>query len=313
MRRSFLALGLANSLLWSIYLLLTRHVVSGLALDAWAYTLVQLLAAGLVLLALGHRAPGSWRALLAPWTVAYAFLRVGINGATSAALVWLAITQSTLISTISVVIGALSGWALSRQAPARRDVPGLLLLAGGILGFAALLAPTAGRGILWLLASESMAVAGSWMIAAHPRNRSTDLAARSRFTGEILVAASLALIVVWSALGLAGAMASPWAGGGDAFGRPELWLWAALAGLLFRAPGTWLGFWTIHRTGVQTYLVALAAMPFFAIALEAGAAALGWVDPSRLSPAETAAAAVILAGVVWLVAVRLSPSSARPG
>jgi len=54
-------------------------------------------------------------------------------------------------------------------------------------------------------------------------------------------------------------------------------------------------------------------MPFFAIALEAGAAALGWVDPSRLSPAETAAAAVILAGVVWLVAVRLSPSSARPG
>ena len=70
----------ANSLLWSLYLLLTRHVVSGLALDAWAYTLVQLLAAGLVLLALGHRAPGSWRALLAPWTVTYAFLRVGRGG-----------------------------------------------------------------------------------------------------------------------------------------------------------------------------------------------------------------------------------------
>ena len=305
MRRSFLALGLANSLLWSLYLLLTRHVVSGLALDAWAYTLVQLLAAGLVLLALGHRAPGSWRALLAPWTVTYAFLRVGINGATSAAIVWLAITQSTLISTVSVVIGALSGWALSRQAPARRDWPGLILLAGGIVALAALLAPTAWRGLLWLLASECMAVAGSWMIAAHPRNRSTDLAARSRFTGEILVAASLALIVVWSLLGLGGAMASPWSGGGDAFGRPELWLWAALAGLLFRAPGTWLGFWTIHRTGVQTYLVALAAMPFFAIALEAGAAALGWVRAPRLSGAEWLAAAVILAGVVWLIAARL--------
>ena len=34
------------------------------------------------------------------------------------------------------------------------------------------------------------------MIAYHPRNRSTDLAARSRFTGEILVAATLALILV---------------------------------------------------------------------------------------------------------------------
>ena len=33
----------------------------------------------------------------------------------------------------------------------------------------------------------------------------------SRFTGEILVAASLALIVVWTVAGLAGAMASPWA------------------------------------------------------------------------------------------------------
>jgi len=113
------------------------------------------------------------------------------------------------------------------------------------------------------------------MIAYHPRNRSNDLAARSRFTGEILVAASLALILVWSVLGLLGAVTSPWAGAGDAFGRIELWLFAALAGLLFRAPGTWLGFWTINRTGVQTYLIALTAMPFFAIALEAAAAWLG--------------------------------------
>ena len=45
-----LALGLVNSLQWSLYLLLTRHVVSGARLDAWAYTLVQLLTAGLVLL-----------------------------------------------------------------------------------------------------------------------------------------------------------------------------------------------------------------------------------------------------------------------
>ena len=150
-----------------------------------------------------------------------------------------------------------------------------------------------------------MAVAASWMIAYHPRNRSTDLAARSRFTGEILVAASLALIVVWSVLGLAGAVASPWAGAGDAFGRIELWLYAALAGLLFRAPGTWLGFWTINRTGVQTYLIALTAMPFFAIALEATAAHLGWVAAPNLSAAEWIAAAVILVASTWLIVVRM--------
>jgi hypothetical protein len=300
-----LALGLANSLLWSLYLLMTRHVVSGARLDAWAYTLVQLLAGGLVMLWIGRRVAGSWAALLAPWTVGYAFLRVAINGATAASVMWLAVTQSTLLATVSVLIGAGSGWFLTRQAPPRRDWAGLALLAAGIAGFAAALSGEAWRGLVWLGLSESMAVAGSWLIAYHPRNRSTDLAARSRFTGEILVAASLALILVWSMLGLAGVMASPWAGGGDAFGRIELWLYGGLAGVLFRAPGTWLGFWTINHTGVQTYLIALTAMPFFAIALEASAAHLGWVAPPRLSSGEWAAAVIILAASVWLIVIRM--------
>ena len=305
-----LALGLGNSLLWSLYLLLTRHVVSGARLDAWAYTLVQLLAAGLVMLWLGRQAAGSWLGLLAPWTIGYAFLRVAINGATAAAIVWLAITESTLLATVSVLIGAASGWWLTRNAPPRRDWPGLALLAIGIVAFALALAPQAWRGLGWLVASEAMAVAASWMIAYHPRNRLNDLAIRNRFTGEILVAASLALILVWSALGLAGAITSPWAGASHAFGRIELWYWAVLAGLLFRAPGTWLGFWTINRTGVQTYLIALSAMPFFAIALEATAAYLGWVAAPALSAAEWLAAAIILAASIWLIIVRMMPSAA---
>lgn len=309
-----LAIALGNSLLWSVYLLLTRHVVSGAQLDAWAYTLVQLLSAGLAMLWVGRRTPGNWRDLLVPWTVCYAFMRVIINGCTAAAIVWLAVTQSTLLSTMSVLIGALAGWALTRQAPARRDWPGLALLAVGIAAFAAALGTEAAwRGVVWLVASEAVAVAASWMIAYHPRNSATDPAARSRFTGEILVAASLALILVWTLAGLAGAMASPWAGGGDAFGRIELWLYAILAGVVFRAPGTWLGFWTINTTGVQTYLIALTAMPFFAIALEAAAAHLGWLSPPSLSMAEWLAAATILAGAVWLLAMRLrAPPGAAP-
>lgn len=309
-----LAIALGNSFLWSVYLLLTRHVVSGAHLDAWAYTLVQLLSAGLAMLWVGRRTPGNWRDLLTPWTIGYAFMRVVINGCTAAAIVWLAVTQSTLLSTMSVLIGAASGWALTRKAPTRRDWPGLALLAGGIAVFAAALASdTAWRGLLWLILSETVAVAASWMIAYHPRNRVTDLAARSRFTGEILVAASLAFILVWSLAGAVGLMASPWAGAGDAFGRIDLWLYAALAGLLFRAPGTWLGFWTINTTGVQTYLIALTAMPFFAIALEAAAARLGWLAPPGLSTAEWLAAAIILAGAVWLIAVRLrAPSGGVP-
>jgi hypothetical protein len=79
---------------------------------------------------------------------------------------------------------------------------------------------------------------------------------------------------------------------------------------LFRAPGTWLGFWTINRTGVQTYLIALSAMPFFAIALEATAAHLGWVTPPNLSAAEWIAAAVILVASTWLIVVRVRAARA---
>jgi drug/metabolite transporter (DMT)-like permease len=314
MNGQVLAIALGNSLLWSVYLLLTRHVVSGAHLDAWAYTLVQLLSAGTAMLWVGRRTPGNWRDLLVPWTISYAFMRVVINGSTSAAVVWLAITQSTLLSTMSVLIGAGSGWALTRQAPARRDWPGLMLLATGVAAFAAAIASdTTWRGMLWLILSEVVGVTASWIIAYHPRNRETDPAARSRFTGEILVAASLALILVWSLAGLLGVMASPWAGAGDAFGRVDLWFYAVLAGLLFRAPGTWLGFWTINTTGVQTYLIALTAMPFFAIALEAGAARLGWITPPHLSAVEWLAAAIILAGAVWLIVVRLkAPSGGAP-
>ena len=310
MSGSLLALGLGNSLLWALYLLLTRHVVSAAALDAWAYTLVQLLTAGLVLLWFGRRASGSWLELLAPWTIGYAFIRVAINGATAAAVAWLAVTESTLLSTVSVLIGAGSGWWLTHHPPARRDWPGLVLLAAGIIAFALALAPEAWRGLGWLAISESLAVTASWMIAYHPRNRLSDLAQRSRFTGEILVAASLALILVWSALGLCGAVASPWASAGDAFGRRELWFYATLAGLVFRAPGTWLGFWTINRTGVQTYLIALSAMPFFAIAFESATAHLGWVASPSLSFAEWAAAGVILVATTWLILVRLKATDA---
>ena len=132
---------------------------------------------------------------------------------------------------------------------------------------------------------------GSWLIAYHPRNRLTDLAARSRFTGEILVAASLALILVWSWLGLSGVMASPWAGGGDAFGRIDLWLCGALAGAAVPRARHVARLLDDQHTGVQTYLIALTAMPFFAIALEAAAAHLGWVTPPGLSAAEWVAAA----------------------
>ena len=62
-------------------------------------------------------------------------------------------------------------------------------------------------------AAVYLAVAGSWLIAYHPRNRSTDLGARSRFTGEILVTASLAIILAASVWLIVVRMKAPRASG----------------------------------------------------------------------------------------------------
>ena len=56
---------------------------------------------------------------------------------------------------------------------------------------------------------------------------------------------------------------------------------------------------------MQSYLIALTAMPFFAIALEAVAARLGWLTPAALTTPEWLAAGVILAGAVWLIVARV--------
>jgi len=305
------AIALANAALWTVYLQLTRQIVGGGRLDSWAYTLVQLLAAGVLMMWLGRRAPGSWRDLISPWTMLYALARVVVVGSTAASLVWLAAAQSTLVATSSVVVGALAAWAIERRPPPRRERWAIAGLFVGIVGLVANLTPdTAWRGAMWTILSESVLVATSFMIAAHPSNRSPDLAVRSRFTGEMLLVTSVALIAGWTVAGLAGVTRTPWEGAGDAFGNPELWMWGVLAGLVFRGPGTWISFWTINAAGVQGYLIGLTAIPFLSILAEIALGELGLINAARLSLAEWLAAAAILAAALWLMVVRLQARDA---
>src|SRR5690349_1271050 len=92
-RRSMMSLGfviaLGTAALWALYLVVSRHIVGGAGFDPWAYTLVQVLTGGIVLLWLGRRAPADWRGLLTPWMIGYGVLRVWITGMSSAALVYL--------------------------------------------------------------------------------------------------------------------------------------------------------------------------------------------------------------------------------
>lgn len=305
MPRAF-TIALATAVLWAVYLVITRFVVSRAGLDPWAYTLVQLLAGGLVIFWIGREAPGNWRTLFTPWMVSYGVLRVAITGASSAALAWLMASQSTLLSTANVLMGALAALLVYRLVPPPVERAALGLLTAGLIILIACLAPgTAYYGALWLLASETGVVVTALAVEKHPRNRSDNIAERSRFTAETLIITSIVLIVAWSAAGALGVTRSPWDTSGNAFGNLHLWLWGIAAGLIFRGPGQWLTFYALRHAGTQAYLVALMLMPAFTIAIELAAGYAGWVDPLQLSFGEWLGAALILSAAAWLMLARL--------
>ncbi|TWT15385.1 hypothetical protein [Reyranella sp. CPCC 100927] len=305
MSRAF-TIALATAGLWAVYLVVTRFVVSRAGLDPWAYTLVQLLAGGLVIFWIGRRAPGNWQSLFTPWMVGYGVLRVAITGASSAALAWLVASQSTLLSTANVLMGAVAGLIAYRLVPSPVERAALSLLALGLVVLIACLTPsTAYYGALWLLASETGVVVTALAVEKHPRNRSDNMAERSRFTAETLIITSIVLIVAWSVTGMLELTRSPWDPDGNAFGNPTLWLWGVVAGLVFRGPGQWLTFYALRHAGTQAYLIALMLMPAFTIAIELGAGHAGWVDPPALTAGEWLGAALILGAAAWLMVARL--------
>ncbi len=302
------AIALSTAALWALYLVISRHVVGTAGLDPWAYTLVQVLTGGIVLLWLGRRAPADWRGLLTPWMIGYGMLRVWITGMSSAALVYLVATQSTLLSTMNVLLGAGAAWFVHRIAAPKNERLALVLLAVGLTVMTIFLSPTAAyAGALWLLASESGVVVAALAVERHPRNRSEDIAERSRFAGDTLIVTSLVLILAWSAAGLIGITGSPWDIGAKAFGDPMLWAWGIGVGLVFRGPGQWFTFYALRVAGTQGYLIALTLMPLFTIGFEFAGAGLGWTSAPALSWGEWAGAAIIGAASIWLMAARIRP------
>lgn len=302
------AIALGTAALWALYLVISRHVVGGAGFDPWAYTLVQVLTGGLVLLWLGRRAPADWRGLLTPWMIGYGVLRVWITGMSSAALVYVVATQSTLLSTMNVLLGAAATWLVHRIAAPKGERAALVLLAIGLATMTIFLSPaSAYAGALWLLASESGVVVAALAVERHPRNRSEDIAERSRFAGDTLIVTSLVLILAWSVAGVMGVTRSPWGIDAKAFGDPMLWAWGVGVGLVFRGPGQWFTFYALRVAGTQGYLIALTLMPLFTIAFEFAGAGMGWTEAPGLSWGEWLGATFIGAASLWLMAARLRP------
>ncbi len=301
-----LAIALGTTMLWAVYIVMTRFALHDGRIDPWAYTLVQLFSGGLFMAWLGRRAKGDWAGLLAPRMLAYGVLRVVVPGATTMALVHLAVAQTSLIGSANMVVAAALAAALRGLVPGRSEVAGLAALAAGI-GVVIATAPggLANPGVWWALLSESLAVLSAYVIEFHPRNRDDDIAARSRFTGELLIVTSLVLAIAWTAAGMLGLTRSPWQASGGGFGDPALWGWGIAAGLLFRGPGTWSGLWLIRHLGTAGFMISLSLLPVLAILAEQAAALAGWMAVPPLPPSLWLGAALIVAASAWLMRLRL--------
>jgi len=309
MHSSPLAVAVAATIAWAILLVATRVVLIRFEINAWGFTLVQLLTGGLAMMAFGRRASIAWASLLSPSIWAYGALRVVSAGASSAALLYVTVMQDTLLAAMNVPLAALVLVVVTRQRlPGGQVLAHAIMIAGiAIMAFSlpgGLLNPA----VMLEVIAECAVVASTLLIERHPENRRDDIQARCLFTGTVLMVTAAMFILAWAvsgALGVSvGSNALAFGDFSQLFASTDLLIAGALAGVLLRGPTMYLALLAVRLAGTQTYLATLALLPFACLVFEAGCALAGWLPWPALGPAEIASGLLVVCGSLLLVRLR---------
>ena len=309
MHSSPLAVAVAATIAWAILLVATRVVLIRFEINAWGFTLVQLLTGGLAMMAFGRRATIAWASLLSPSIWAYGALRVVSAGSASAALLYVTVMQDTLLAAMNVPLAALVLVVVTRQRlPGGQVLAHAIMIAGiAIMAFSlpgGLLNPA----VLLEVIAECAVVASTLLIERHPENRRDDIQARCLFTGTVLMVTAAMFILAWAisgALGVSiGSNALAFGDFGQLFASTDLLIAGALAGVLLRGPTMYLALLAVRLAGTQTYLATLALLPFACLVFEAACALAGWLPWPALGPAEISAGVLVVCGSLLLVRLR---------
>lgn len=309
MHGSPLLVAIAATIAWAVLMVATRVVLLTLGINAWGFTLMQLLTGGLAMMLIGRRGAVDWAALLSPAIWAYGALRVVSAGGTSAALLYVTVMQDALLMAMNVPLAALILVLILRQRlPGRQLLAHAVIVAGIAVMAFSLPGGLANPAVLLEIISESAVVCSTLLIERHPENRREDIAARCRFTGAVLMVTAAMFILVWAVSGLLGVRL-----GSDAleFGDPaalfastELLVAGALAGVLLRGPTMYLTLLAVKLAGTQTYLATLALLPFACLVLELICAWTGLLPWPTLGRAEIVAGTLVVGGSLLLVRLR---------
>lgn len=309
MPRSALSVAIAATIGWAVLLVATRVMLVRFGINAWGFTLVQLLTGGLAMMLIGRHAPIAWRSLMSASIWAYGALRVVSAGSASAALLYVTVMQDTLLAAMNVPLAALVLVVVTRQR-----IPGGQLAAHGvIIGGVAVMAFSLPGGllnpaVLFEVIAECAVVASTLLIERNPENQRDDVLARCRFTGAVLMVTAAMFIFAWTLSGVLGlrlgSNALAFGDPAQLFASTELLIAGALVGVLLRGPTMYLALLAVRLAGTQTYLATMALLPVACLALETGCALVGWLPWPTPGWAELVSGLLVLAGSLLLVRLR---------
>ena len=284
---------------WAALLVVSRVVLLRYQIDPWSYSFLQLAAGGAALVAAGGLRQPDFTVFRRPSTWALGVLRVLSAASFTAVVVWVNVLEASVLGSINVPLAALAVWALLGRRPTRGEWVGhlvlLLAVAWLLLGLEAEIL----RPVLTLMLFGEACLIGATLIAEkHPDNLSARPGARLRLSGAVLLVTALLFLAI--------------RGGSDGIAAlaPTAWSWplltaGVLAGIGLRAPALVLSFWSIRLIGGQNYLAAVAVMPLLGLGLEALAAAGGFIEVFRFSPAQLPPAFGVVLGSLLVVGARL--------
>jgi hypothetical protein len=292
---------------WAVLTVIVRASLHGFGFDPWIFAMViQFFAGATLLTAAGFKALPT-APLRRPATWFIGLLRVVTTCGFSAALVHATAGQVTLLVAVNMLLASLGVGAVFGRWPRFREVPGFLLILGGL----ALLTTRLEGGwhnpaVLLILASESTVVVASLLTERHPDNLG-DRRARLALTGFVTLLAAAGLMLVWTLAGtvLPGVIPGPSSGAVAAsLGVPALWAIALGLGAVLRGPSTYAAFLLTARIGADGYMISMAALAPVTYGVEALVGATGLLPPPLMQAADLGIMAAIVGGGVWIMAMR---------
>ncbi|MGI9612825.1 MAG: EamA family transporter [Acidimicrobiales bacterium] len=296
---------LASFALWALLMVASRIVLVRYQIDPWSFVFIQLIAGGIVLIALSTSGePADWSLLLRAQTWVYGTLRVTAAAASTAAVVHATVTQAGTLGMSKVVIGVMGARLAFGRRPTSREHGGLLMV---IAGITVLIATRLDGGIrnpavLLMFVSDLAVVVSSLIAEAHPDNNSSNPAIRLRFTGTVLLITA-ALFLGFRVLQEGAAWRS---GGLGVDWGPAVWIGGLVVGILLRGPAMHCSLRAIRLVGAEVYLMVAPSLAFIALIFETIAAASGLIEPASHGAVDIVLMCVIASGVLWVFATRRS-------